>query len=67
MLMICAGVKCRFDHLRLIANTKVIGGEICVRDKEFKSLDDMFSTRYDLHLKGTANIITQSLYLIAST
>lgn len=51
-----AGIKNRFDHKRLLNSMKVcqVGGvkEICVRDKEFKTLDDMFSTRFDLYLKG---------------
>lgn len=59
------GVKTRFEHNRLISHMRVIDGEICVRDKEFKVLDDLFSTRFDLHLKGLSvlEVIVYSLPL----
>lgn len=58
------GIKSRFDHRRLVSMMRVVDNNICVRDKEFKALYDLYSTRYDLHLKGesmTACFLSQHI------
>ena len=41
---------------------KVIDEEIHIREKEYKTLYDLYSTRYDLHIKGTETISAPGIY-----
>ncbi|XP_029657943.1 deoxynucleoside triphosphate triphosphohydrolase SAMHD1-like [Octopus sinensis] len=43
------GIGTSFDHERMMKMSKVIGGEICYRDKTLKNFYDMFYSRYRLH------------------
>ena len=55
-MVVIAGIKCGFDHERLIYHLRVISvdgkRQICVRDKEADSINSMFFTRFELYKKG---------------
>ena len=55
-MVVIVGIKCGFDHERLIYHLRVISvdgkRQICVRDKEADSINSMFFTRFELYKKG---------------
>ncbi|KAK4763924.1 hypothetical protein SAY87_013362 [Trapa incisa] len=43
------GLGCNFQFQRLMESMRVLGDEICYRDKEYLTIHKMFATRADLH------------------
>lgn len=55
------GVKSTFDYKRFMHFARVVEGSICCRDKEVKSLYDMFQLRANLHRTAYQHKTSQNL------